>query len=69
MTRMFRIITSMPFDVNEAAVNRIRALGFDPADVKHIVLTHMHFDHVSGLPDFPHAKVHVHKREYDAFHC
>lgn len=67
MTRMFRIITSMPFDVSEAAVNRIRALGFDPADVKHIVLTHMHFDHISGLPDFPHAKVHVHKREYDAF--
>ena len=66
-TQFFRIITVMPFDVNEAAVNRIRALGFDPADVKHIVLTHMHFDHISGLADFPQAKVHVHKREYDAF--
>lgn len=67
MTRMFRVITVTPFDVNEAAVNRIRALGFDPADVRHIVLTHMHFDHISGLADFPRAKVHVHKREYDAF--
>jgi glyoxylase-like metal-dependent hydrolase (beta-lactamase superfamily II) len=27
----------------------------------------MHFDHISGLPDFPHAKVHVHRREYEAF--
>lgn len=27
----------------------------------------MHFDHCSGLADFPHAKVHVHRREYDAF--
>lgn len=66
-TQFFRIITVMPFDVNEAAVNRIRALGYNPADVKHIVLTHMHFDHISGLPDFPQAKVHVHKREFDAF--
>ncbi len=67
MTKLMRVLTVIPFDVNEAAVNRIRSLGFDPADVKHIVLTHMHFDHISGLPDFPHAKVHVHKREYDAF--
>lgn len=67
MTRMFRVITVMPFDPNEAAVNRLKQLGCNPADVKHIILTHMHFDHISGLPDFPHAKVHVHRREYSAF--
>ena len=67
MTQLFRVITEVRFDPNEAAVNRIRQLGFRPEDVKHIILTHMHFDHISGLPDFPHAKVHVHKREYDAF--
>lgn len=67
MTRLFRIITVMPFDPNEAAVNRIRQLGYQPEDIRHILLTHMHFDHCSGLADFPHAKVHVHKREYDAF--
>jgi len=67
MTRLFRVITFMPFDPNEAAVNRIRELGYQPEDVKHILLTHMHFDHCSGLADFPHAKVHVHRREYEAF--
>lgn len=67
MTRLFRILTFMPFDPNEAAVNRIRELGYQPEDVKHILLTHMHFDHCSGLADFPHAKVHVHRREYEAF--
>jgi len=35
--------------------------------VRHIVLTHMHFDHCGGLPDFPHATVHVHAREFSAF--
>ena len=27
----------------------------------------MHFDHCGGLPDFPHATVHVHRREVEAF--
>jgi len=67
MTWLFRIITIMPFDPNEAAFNRITQLGYKPEEVGHIILTHMHFDHCSGLPDFPLAKVHVHRREYDAF--
>jgi glyoxylase-like metal-dependent hydrolase (beta-lactamase superfamily II) len=67
MTRLFRVITIMPFDPNEAAVNRIRQLGYNPEEVRNIILTHMHFDHCSGLPDFPRAKVHVHRHEYDAF--
>jgi glyoxylase-like metal-dependent hydrolase (beta-lactamase superfamily II) len=41
-------------------------LGYAPEDVRHIVLTHLHFDHAGGLPDFHHAQVHVHRREYDA---
>ena len=66
-TNFFRVITEMPFDSNEAAVNQIQKLGYKPEDIQHIILTHMHFDHCGGLPDFQHAKVHVHKREYDAF--
>lgn len=46
-----------------AAINQIRALGFDPADVRHIVMTHMDLDHVGGLSDFPRAKVHLHSAE------
>ncbi len=67
MTSLFRVITITPFDPTEAAFNQVKKLGYEPNDVKHILLTHMHFDHCSGLSDFPHAKIHVHKREYDAF--
>jgi glyoxylase-like metal-dependent hydrolase (beta-lactamase superfamily II) len=67
ITQLFRIITEMPFDPQQAAVNQVRRLGFRPEDVRHIVLTHMHFDHCGGLPDFPAATVHVHRREYEAF--
>ncbi len=66
-TQFFRQITIMPFDQNEAAFHQVQKFGYKPGDVRHIILTHMHFDHCGGLPDFPHAKVHVHKREYEAF--
>jgi glyoxylase-like metal-dependent hydrolase (beta-lactamase superfamily II) len=67
MMKLFRRLFLTPMDPQEAAVNGIRQLGYKPEDVRHIVLTHMHFDHCGGLPDFPRASVHVHRREYEAF--
>src|SRR5512138_1773774 len=55
MLRLFRVITICPLDPREAAVRQVAALGYRPADVTDIVLTHMHFDHCGGLPDFPAA--------------
>jgi len=48
------------------ALPQIEALGFRREDVRHIVLTHLDFDHAGGLPDFPEAHVHVHAKEKDA---
>lgn len=53
-------------DAGETAVRQVARLGFAPADVRHVVLTHLHRDHTGGLPDFPHATVHVHEAEYAA---
>ena len=50
----------------ETAIERIRALGLDPADVRHIVVTHLDVDHAGGLGDFPDAEVHVHESEHAA---
>ncbi|MDH5835659.1 MBL fold metallo-hydrolase [Luteimonas kalidii] len=45
------------------ACRQIQRLGFSPRDVRHIVLTHLDFDHAGGLDDFPHARVHMLARE------
>lgn len=43
----------------ETALRQVEQLGYSPADVRHIVLTHLDVDHCGGLPDFPDATVHV----------
>jgi len=65
--RLFQLVTIAPLQPQEAAVRQVVRLGYRPGDVRHIVLTHMHFDHCGGLPDFPQTTVHVHRHEYEAF--
>lgn len=55
----FRALVRPTCKIHETAVLRIAELGLDPADVRHIVLTHLDLDHAGGLSDFPHAEVHV----------
>jgi glyoxylase-like metal-dependent hydrolase (beta-lactamase superfamily II) len=62
----FRWMTAPAFDPREPAIMQVKALGFRPEDVRHIVLTHMDLDHAGGLADFPWAKVHVHGFEHSA---
>ncbi|MFO0739199.1 MAG: MBL fold metallo-hydrolase [Labilithrix sp.] len=50
----------------DTAVRQVERLGFSRHDVRHVVCTHLDVDHAGGLPDFPDAKVHVHRRERDA---
>jgi len=49
-----------------SAVRQIEALGFQAADVRHIVLTHFDLDHAGGVADFPGATVHLLREEMEA---
>ena len=48
------------------AVRQLAVLGYEPEDVRHIVLTHLDFDHAGGIEDFPEAKVHLLLGEQEA---
>ena len=43
----------------ETALHQLTALGYSARDLSDIVLTHLDFDHASGICDFPQAQVHV----------
>ncbi len=66
MVRFFKLSLGVHNDSENTAIRQIIHLGFSPKDVQHILLTHLHFDHAGGIPDFPHAQLHVHQREYEA---
>lgn len=46
--------------------DRLPEAGFDPANVEHIVCTHLHLDHAGGVADFPNAALWVDEREWVA---
>jgi len=62
----FGVLGAFPTTAQGAAVESIRDLGLDPADVKHVVLTHFDLDHAGGIADVPQARVHLMAAELDA---
>ncbi|MEP6547561.1 MAG: N-acyl homoserine lactonase family protein [Gammaproteobacteria bacterium] len=41
----------------------LRQLGIECAQVKHVIITHLHYDHAGNLPLFPRACFHLQERE------
>jgi glyoxylase-like metal-dependent hydrolase (beta-lactamase superfamily II) len=56
-------VAGFKFNEADTAVRRIERLGFNPAAVTDVVLTHCDPDHAGGLADFPRARVHVSAEE------
>lgn len=65
LSRFFLRLLDPDFREELTAVRQIERLGFRAADVRHIVLTHLDFDHAGGLDDFPEATVHLLRGEVE----
>jgi glyoxylase-like metal-dependent hydrolase (beta-lactamase superfamily II) len=63
---LFKATTRPCYDVAETAIEQLRELGFAPADVRNVLVTHLDVDHAGGLGDFPNARVHVFRTELEA---
>jgi glyoxylase-like metal-dependent hydrolase (beta-lactamase superfamily II) len=66
LSPLFRITNRIRLREPNTALRQVEELGFSAADVRHIVLTHLDFDHAGGIEDFPDATVHVFGAELDA---
>lgn len=64
--RRFVTMNRPALDHDEAAVRQVSRLGYQPDDVRHIVLTHADRDHSGGIRDFPNATVHIYRTELAA---
>jgi len=65
LSGFFRALNNIQRREGLTALAQIQTLGFRAEDVRHIVLTHLDFDHAGGLTDFPHARIHVMQKELD----
>ena len=66
LSPFFMNLNRIQFERKYTALDQVERLGFSASDVRHIVLTHLDFDHAGGLEDFPDATVHVMQAEADA---
>jgi glyoxylase-like metal-dependent hydrolase (beta-lactamase superfamily II) len=58
--RIYRWITPPQIPVGCTAVEQIRCRGIAAVDVRWIVLSHLHADHIAGVIDFPRAQIYLH---------
>lgn len=56
--RLYRWVTPVELPPGSDAASQCRALGIDPASVRHLVFSHFHGDHLSGAHAFPNASIH-----------
>lgn len=55
--RLYALMTPMFLEKGETALERLEALGHSVEQIKTIIISHFHGDHIAGLQDFPQAKV------------
>ncbi len=53
LSPFFRLMNRIQYDPELSALAQLRRLGFRPGDVRHIVLTHLDFDHAGAWTTFP----------------
>lgn len=44
-------------------VRSLAGLGIAPEDIGHVIVTHLHYDHVGNLDLLPRARIHIQQRE------
>ncbi len=63
--KCYALITPVTCDPASSAVAQLKNMGIGVRDVRHVVLSHFHADHVAGVGDFPHAKYVYWKDAYE----
>jgi glyoxylase-like metal-dependent hydrolase (beta-lactamase superfamily II) len=54
------------FGAEDTVTRHLERLDIDPAKVRYVVLSHLHFDHAGGLHQVPNATLVVQRREWEA---
>lgn len=54
---LYRCVTPVRLEEGQSAVEQLARMGYAADEVRAVVLSHFHGDHVAGLSNFPHARI------------
>ena len=63
---IYRRLARFHIDPNQTLTARLAAIGHDIANVHTAVLSHLHQDHIGGLPELGHADIVIDEREWQS---
>lgn len=55
--RLYGWVTPVFFDESQSLVQQLQNHGVRPNDIRSVVMSHFHADHIAGLQDFPAARI------------
>ena len=56
---LYGLVTPVRLRPGQTALAHLARLGFTASDVRHVIVSHLHADHVGALRDFPGATLHL----------
>ncbi|GGX87817.1 MBL fold metallo-hydrolase [Pseudoduganella dura] len=64
--RLYRWTTPFTLPREEVLAAQLQRLGIAPGDITHVVMSHLHGDHIAGVRDFPAARLIAMRAEVQA---
>ncbi|MBX9899218.1 MAG: MBL fold metallo-hydrolase [Burkholderiaceae bacterium] len=64
--RLYRWTTPIELQHEEILINQLGRIGIRPKDVRYVLISHFHGDHIAGSKDFPNAQFIATKVDYDS---
>ena len=62
--KLYSKITKVEVSPKEEVKSQLRHFNLTPTDIKHVIITHFHADHIGGLKDFKNATYYCSKAAY-----
>lgn len=63
--QLYAAITKVTISEEEEVIHQLNKIGITPDEIKYIIISHFHADHIGGLKDFPKAQFICTKKGYE----